>query len=80
MIYNEKIECLDKNALADLQSERLQAFMKHVSGKSVFYRKMLSDAGIDGGTIKTIGDIVKLPFTRKEICVIIIPSAFFRSL
>lgn len=66
MIYNEKIECLDKNALADLQSERLQAFMKHVSGKSVFYRKMLSDAGIDGGTIKTIGDIVKLPFTRKE--------------
>ena len=66
MIFNEKIECLDRKRLGELQSRRLIDLVKRVSHQSVFYQKKLAESGVSRKDIHSIDDIVKLPFTTKE--------------
>ncbi|MBF0330492.1 MAG: phenylacetate--CoA ligase [Candidatus Omnitrophica bacterium] len=66
MIFNKEIECLDVEALAQLQSERLCRLVDDFNQKSPVYRQKLQDAGVASGDIRTIKDIRKLPFTIKE--------------
>ena len=66
MIYNEKIECANKENLKNLQSERLVKLVKYVYDNSPAYKQKLDKAGIIPTDIKSIDDITKLPFTPKE--------------
>ncbi len=66
MIFNEKAECMDVSSLADVQSERLKRTVKTVWEQSPFYRGKLNGMGVSCGDIRSIEDIVKLPFTVKD--------------
>jgi phenylacetate-CoA ligase len=65
MIYNEKVECADAETLKAIQSERLVQMMSFISKNSPFYQKRFADHGIQAQGIKSIDDIVKIPFTEK---------------
>ena len=66
MIWNEKIECMDLNELKNIQSERLSKLAVYVYKNCPVYKKKFDAAGVSPDDIKTIDDIVKLPFTVKE--------------
>lgn len=66
MIYNEKMECANREDLKNLQSERLVKLVKYVYENSPVYKQKLDKLGIVPTDIKSIDDIVKLPFTPKE--------------
>lgn len=51
--------------MRDLQSEKLIMLVKNVYENVPFYRKKMDDMGIQPSDIKSIDDIVKLPFTYK---------------
>ncbi|WP_221585148.1 AMP-binding protein [Microbacterium sp. G2-8] len=57
---------LDRAALERLQLERLQWSVRHAYENVEFYRKKFDDAGVSPDDIRTLADIVKLPFTTKE--------------
>jgi len=66
MIWNEKIETMSPQNLKELQSERLKTMLDYIYKNSSFYKKKLDESGININNIKSIDDIVKLPFTTKE--------------
>ena len=65
-IRDPKIECMSRDEMTALQSERLVKQVKNVYENVQFYRKKMDDMGIEPGDIKGIEDIHKLPFTTKE--------------
>ncbi len=66
MIWNEKMECSSPKELKALQSGRLGETVKYLYKHSGVYRKKLDEFGVAAGDIKSIEDIVKLPFTVKD--------------
>lgn len=65
MIWNEKIECMSREEMRALQSERLTGLVHRVYNNVAFYRKKMDDMGVKPSDIQSIDDIVKLPFTYK---------------
>ncbi len=65
MIWNEKIECISREELRALQSERLIELVKKVYNNVPFYRQKMDEMGINLSHILSIDDIAKLPFTYK---------------
>ena len=65
MYWNKEIETMSREQLHALQSERLRATVKLVYERTPFYRRKMDEMGITPDDIKTIDDIVKLPFTTK---------------
>jgi phenylacetate-CoA ligase len=65
MIWNESIECMDRENLRKLQSMRLKKIVEHVYYNTPFYRKKMQEMGITPDDIHDIDDLVKLPFTTK---------------
>ncbi len=66
MIWNEAMECMSHEQKYELQSQRLREVVEKVYTKVPFYRKKMQETGITPGDIKSIEDIVKLPFTTKQ--------------
>ena len=66
MIWNETIECMDREEMRKLQSLRLKRVVEHAYHNSPFYRKKMQEMGIAPDDIQTIDDITKLPFTVKQ--------------
>ncbi len=66
MIFNEGIECQQGDELRKLQGERLRNLVGNIYTKSPFYRQKMNELGVSPADIRTIEDIVKLPFTAKE--------------
>ena len=66
MIWNEARECMSRDALHALQSERLVKLVSYVYHNVEFYRKKMQAIGLLPGDIKNVDDIVKLPFTTKD--------------
>lgn len=64
--YNQKIETLSLEEKRTLQSERLATVVKRVYDNVPAYRQKMDAAGIKPEDIKSIDDIVKLPFTEKH--------------
>lgn len=64
--YNKSRECMGTEEKRELQSELLRDVVKRVYENVAPYRKKMQDAGIAPEDIKTIDDIVKLPFTTKQ--------------
>ena len=65
-IRDPKIECMSRDEMSTLQSERLVRQVKNVYENVEFYRKKMDALGLVPGDIKGIEDIGKLPFTTKE--------------
>ena len=65
MIWNQNIECMDREQLREIQSIRLRKMADYVYHNSPFYRRKFQEMGLEPGDIKDIDDIVKLPFTNK---------------
>ena len=66
MIWNETIECMNREEMRRLQSIRLRRVVEHAYHNSPFYRKKMQEMGITPEDIHSIDDIVKLPFTVKQ--------------
>ena len=65
MIWNERMECMDREELREIQSIRLRKIVDYVYHNTPFYRKKFQEMGLMPEDIKDIDDIVKLPFTNK---------------
>jgi phenylacetate-CoA ligase len=66
MIYNEKIECMSRDEMHNLQSKKLAETVNRVYKNVPFYKDKMDKAGIKPEDIKSIDDISKLPFTTKK--------------
>ena len=66
MIWNQNKECMNRDQLHDLQGKRLHKLVKKVYHSTPFYRKKMQEMDIAPADIRTIEDIVKLPFTTKQ--------------
>jgi phenylacetate-CoA ligase len=65
MFWDKKIETLRPDELQELQFKRLKKTLGLVQNVD-FYRKLLSGAGVKISAIKTLDDIQKIPFTKKQ--------------
>lgn len=66
MIWNENKECMSRDEIYSLQSARLKKLVDYVYHNVEFYRKKMQAIGVEPYDIKTVEDIVKLPFTTKD--------------
>ena len=66
MIWNKEMECMSREDMKALQSERLVKLVKYVYDNVEFYRDRMDEHGIKPEDIKSIDDIVKLPYTTKN--------------
>jgi phenylacetate-CoA ligase len=57
---------MSRDQMHDLQSRRLKDMVTRVYHNVEFYRKKMQELGLEPGDIKTIDDLVKLPFTTKQ--------------
>lgn len=65
-IWNSTMECMSRKQMRELQSERLCETVNRVYHNTPFYRTKMQQMGITPDDIKTVDDIVKLPFTTKQ--------------
>lgn len=66
MIFNPEKECMSREDLRKLQSERLVKIVKHAYDNVPMYKERMDALGVKPEDIKSIDDIVKLPFTTKK--------------
>ena len=62
MIWNEAIECADRETMQKIQLERLKETVDYVYENVGPYRKKMEEKGVVPGDIRTLADITKLPF------------------
>ena len=65
MFWDKKMETLKPSDLRVLQLKRLKKTLRSVQDVD-FYRQQFKNAGISAADIKSLEDIRKLPFTRKQ--------------
>ncbi|MBN2665018.1 MAG: phenylacetate--CoA ligase [Bacteroidales bacterium] len=65
-IWNRHIECMDRDELRRVQSERLRETVERVYFHVPYYRQKMQEKGLSPENIQTIDDLVKLPFTTKN--------------
>src|SRR5574344_3127316 len=65
MIWNESMECMDREQLREIQSIRLKKMVSYVYHNTPCYRKKFQEMGLSPDDIKGIDDISKRPLTNK---------------
>lgn len=65
MIFNPQMECMSREDMKKLQSERLRNTVRRCYEKVPFYKRKMDELGVKPDDIKSIEDISKLPFTTK---------------
>lgn len=66
MIWNETVECMDREEMRKMQGIRLKNVVERVYHNCEPYRKRMQEVGVTPDDIKSIEDIVKLPFSSKK--------------
>ena len=66
MIWNQERECMSRTALESLQTDLLVKQVSHVHERVPFYRQLFRSRGLTPADIRSLGDLRKLPFTRKS--------------
>ena len=66
MYANEKIEKMNREALENLQLERLKKIVDWAYEKSSFYKKTFDQANFKPEDIQTLADVKKIPFLTLE--------------
>lgn len=64
--FDKQTECMSRSQLENLQSERLRDLTAYVYERVPFYRNKMDAQRVKPADIKSIRDIVKLPFTEKS--------------
>ena len=65
-MYNPQIEKMGQNEMKSLQLSRLHKTIEAVYENVQFYRNKFDELGIKPEDIKSLDDILKLPFTIKQ--------------
>jgi phenylacetate-CoA ligase len=65
-IWNPAVEQLPREQLAMLQLERLRASVARVYANVPFHRQRLDAQGVKPDDIRSLDDLCRLPFTRKQ--------------
>lgn len=66
MIWNERFECMSRDEMHQVQGEKLKKIVAHAYNNSPFYKARFDEHGVRPEDIRSIDDIVKLPFTIKK--------------
>ncbi len=66
MFWQQEIETIDKSNLENLQLLRLQEMVCRIYENVPFYREKFKEINLKPDNIKSISDIIKLPFTTRE--------------
>jgi len=66
MIWNKETECMSREDMRLLQSERLVKLVAYVYENVEFYRKRMDACGVKPSDIHGTSDIEKLPYTTKD--------------
>lgn len=64
--FDLALECASREVMRKIQSERLVAMVKRCYENVPFYKKKFDEMGLKPEDIRSIDDIVKLPFTVKQ--------------
>jgi len=65
-IWNRHFECMDRDELRRVQSERLVETVERVYFNVPYYRHKMQEAGLGPEKIRSIDDLDKLPYTTKQ--------------
>lgn len=65
MIWDEKIECMSREDMQELQLKRLQEVVTKAFNEVPYYHKRYTEEEVYPEDIETLEDIEKLPFTTK---------------
>jgi len=65
-VWNLKMECMDPQKMRDIQEERFLSIVHWAYKRSPFYRKRFDRAGVSLPDIRSLRDIIKLPFIYKD--------------
>ena len=60
------MECMSRDELTHMQSERLIRTVRHTYDNVPVYRERMKAAGLEPGDIHSVEDLKKLPFTTKD--------------
>ncbi len=66
MIWNKNKECMSRDEMHHLQGKRLEKLVSLVYRNVPFYRDKMQALDLTPADIRSIDDIVKLPFTTKQ--------------
>lgn len=66
MIFNKECETMSRKQLKLLQTKQLQSLVRRVYKNNAFYHAKMDAARVKPSDIKSISDIVKLPFVTKD--------------
>lgn len=76
-IWNAEYECMEREKLLKLQGERLYNTVQRVYNNVPYYRNKMEEKGVKPDDIKSVDDLVKLPFTYKQDLRDTYPYGFF---
>jgi phenylacetate-CoA ligase len=65
-IWNRHFECMDRDELRKVQSERLVETVERVYFNVPYYRHKMQEAGLGPESIHSIEDLTRLPYTIKQ--------------
>ena len=65
-MFNAEIETMPREQLRELQNERLHNIVRYVYERVPFYRETLDREGIKPDDIRSVDDLHKIPFTKKQ--------------
>ena len=63
--WDAENEQMEREDLEQLQLERLQSTLNRAYKNVPFYRKEFDELGIDPGSLSSVEEITKLPFTTR---------------
>ncbi|MEW6771156.1 MAG: phenylacetate--CoA ligase [Bacillota bacterium] len=65
-MWNPEVERMPREKLRELQLQRLKETVHRAYTRVPYYRAKFQEAGLEPGDIKSLDDLVRLPFTLKE--------------
>jgi phenylacetate-CoA ligase len=65
-IWNRHFECMDRDGIRQVQSERLRETVERVYFNVPYFRNRMQEAGIGPENIHSIDDLSRLPYTTKQ--------------
>ncbi len=77
MIWNESIECADRETMQAIQLEKLKQTVTHVYNNVKPYRKKMDEKGVKPEDVQSLDDITKLPFITKDDLAETYPTGLF---
>jgi phenylacetate-CoA ligase len=66
MIFEPELETMPRERLRGLQGEKLGRLVAYLHERVPFYRQRLDEADVAPGDVRSLDDLSRLPFTRKE--------------